>query len=326
LAGDFVAISLVQDNEGQPMRFVSFIPAVAVLFLSGAVSAQGWDAYANRENFFSINLPGTPAITEMPYKTVKGTDLTARVFTAVAPPGSILSGTYTVTVVDYSNAKDEISTAVEQAREAIKTKGTTKYDGINNLDLHVTRRLTVETPMVRILAEILFAANDRLYITEAETPLNVPPPVNFQASLQILDDNGTRIRTRTNLGLPPGETSPIGAGGIPNEPEKVAATMMGSWRTAGGACEAAYFKSGTRTQTSRGEEALTGTITNAGTTINGVVIVNGSREGQFIDPMSLQALMLFDPKDGDTLNISALGGPAAGWPDVTLELCPGSRG
>jgi hypothetical protein len=36
--------------------------------------------------------------------------------------------------------------------------------------------------------------------------------------------------------------------------------------------------------------------------------------------------MLFDPQDGSRLSISAIGAPALGWPDVMLELCPGSRG
>jgi hypothetical protein len=116
----------------------------------------------------------------MPYKTAKGTNLTARVFTAIAPPGSRLAGKYTVTVVDYSNAKGEIAGAVEEARAAIKAKGTVKYDELNNVDLHLTRRLSVETPNSRLLAEILFAANNRLYITQAETALNVPPPAIFQ--------------------------------------------------------------------------------------------------------------------------------------------------
>src|SRR5882757_4157808 len=182
------------------MRFVSLIPALAVLFFSGVACAQTWDVYANRENFFSVNLPGEPTMTQAPYKTTKGTDLTARIFTAIAPPGSRLTGTYTITVVDYTNAKDEISTAVDQARNAIRAKGTVKYDGLNNIDLHLTRRLTVETAATRILAEILVAANNRLYITQAETPLTVPPPAVFQASLQILDESGVRIRTRTSLG------------------------------------------------------------------------------------------------------------------------------
>ena len=265
-------------------------------------------------------------MTQTPYRTAKGTNLTARVFTAIAPPGSRLSGTYTVTVVDYTNAKDEISTAVDQARDAIRAKGTVKYDGLNNIDLHLTRRLTVETPATRILAEILVAANNRLYITQAETPLNVPPPAVFQASLQILDEGGVRIRTRTALGVPAGVTSPISAGGVPDESDKVAGLMAGAWRNAGGACESAYFKSGTRIKTSRGEEALSGTIINSGTTISGQLIVNGSREGQFINPTTDKVIMLFDPQDGNRLSISAIGAPALGWPDVTLVLCPGSRG
>ena len=34
----------------------------------------------------------------------------------------------------------------------------------------------------------------RLYISEADTALNVPPAAQFQASLQVLDDDGVRIR------------------------------------------------------------------------------------------------------------------------------------
>src|SRR5436190_15466924 len=148
------------------MRLLSLIPAIAALFLSSAVSAQTWDTYSNRENFFSINFPGEPTIMEAPYKTAKGTTLTARVFTAVAPSGTRLAGKYTVTVVDYSNAKDEIPSAVEQAENAVKAKGTVKYEGINNIDLHLTKRLTIETATTRTLAEILMAANNRLYITQ----------------------------------------------------------------------------------------------------------------------------------------------------------------
>ena len=307
------------------MRFVGLV-AVVVAGLSGAAWAQAWDVYANRENFFTVNLPGTPAETQAPYKTAKGTNLTARVFTATAPASSILGGTYKVTVVDYSNAKDEIPMAVEHAAKSVMAKGTVKYDGLNNLDLHLSRRLTIETPaMTRLLAEILVAENNRLYITEAETPLNVPPAANFQASLQILDEKGVRIRERTTLGFEKGTVSPISAGGVPDESSTVASMVAGSWRVAGGSCDAAYFKAGTRTKTMRGEEGLTGTVSNAGITLSGQLVLNGARAGQFIDPANDTVIMLFDPQQGK-LTISPLRAPTAGWPDVTLELCPGSRG
>lgn len=308
------------------MRFVSLIPAVAALMIvSGAVSAQEWDVYTNRENYFSVNFPGLPTVTQAPYRTAKGKQLTARIFTAVSPPGTRLSGTYSVTVVDYSSAVEEMNLAVEHAADAIRSQGTIKYDAIENLDLHASRRLTVENANTRILSEIVYAASNRLYIVQARTTLAALVPANFQASLQILDDTGARIRTRLLLGLPEGSKQPLNAGGIADEPDTVAGMMTGTWRVAGGSCERAYFKSGTRTKNSRGEEVLTGTVVNGTTTINGMLIVNAARAGQFIDPMTLQPLMLFDPQ-GNKLGISSIGGPAAGWPDVTLELCPGSRG
>ena len=64
----------------------------------------------------------------------------------------------------------------------------------SNIDRIHSQRLTVETPDgKRILAEILVEAN-RLYIVEANVPQNVPPPAQFQASVQILDKDGVRIR------------------------------------------------------------------------------------------------------------------------------------
>jgi len=308
------------------MRIAGLLTAVMAMFVSGAALAQDWGEFVSREDFFEINLPGDPMVTPVPYRTAKGTELAARVYTAIAPPDSILAGTYTVTVVDYAKAKDEIGTALDHAGTAIKAKGTAKYDGLNLIDLHVSRRLTVETATTRILAEILVAANDRLYITQAETPLNVPPAANFQASLQILDENGTRIRARTVLGIPAGEAPKLGAGGVVDESDKLAGLMTGAWRNSAGSCEPAYFKSGTRTKSARGAQALTGTIANSGIAIPVQAIINGAREGQIIDPVTDKVVMLFDLKDGGKLSFSPIGAPALGWPDVTLELCPASRG
>ena len=309
------------------MRFVSLTAAVVALFISNAASAQVWEEYVNRDNFFQINFPGEPAATERPYKTAKGTELTARVFTAAAPGNSILAGTYSVTVVDYTNAKAELGTAIDEAAAAIRAKGIAKYDAVNMLDMHRSWRMTVETPTQRILAEILIAANNRLYVTEAVTALNVPPPAQFQAALQILDNNGIRIRNRTVEPVKADEVVPVTAQANAIESARVASVIQGTWKNpAGGSCETAYFKSAERTKTKRGEEAVAGTIVNAGMTISGQAIISGAREGQFINPANDQAIFLFENKPGDKLNFFAIGAPAIGWPEVTLELCPGSRG
>ena len=58
--------------------------------------------------------------------------------------------------------------------------------------------MTMETPdNRRLLAEILMSAEKRLYIVQATTSLIVPPPAQFQASVQILDEDGIRIRYKT---------------------------------------------------------------------------------------------------------------------------------
>jgi hypothetical protein len=252
--------------------------------------------------------------------------LPARVFTATAPAGSITAGTYKVTIVDYSNALNELGDAVEQARAAIKAKGTVKYDEVNDLDRHREWRMTVETPTTRILASTLLAANNRLYITEGENALSAPPPAQFHVSLQILNQEGVRIRQLTYIAAPEDEVAPISEKANALEAARLTALVSGSWRNpAGGSCEAAYFKSGDRNKTRRNEEAMAGTVTNAGMTITGQLILAGAREGQFINPMTDKAIFLFENKPNDKLTFTAIGEPAAGWPETTLEYCPGTR-
>jgi hypothetical protein len=308
------------------MRIGTVIPAVVALFVSGAGAAfaQAWDVYVNRENFFSLNLPGEPAMKEVPYRTQKGTNLTARIFTAVAPQGSLLAGTYGLTVVDYSSATGELATAIEEAAKSLRAKGKVTYEGVNMLDNHRSWRQTIETANERILTEILVARNNRLYISESATALNAPPPAQFQASLQILDENGVRIRYARVESNIPGEVVPVTPANTARVSAEIGAQVAGTWRNpAGGTCQAAYFRSGERVKSPRGEEAMTGTITNAGTTITGQLLIAGPRVGQFINPNTDRAIFLFDALPGNKLLFTAIGDPATGWPDVTLDRCTG---
>ena len=146
-----------------------------------------------------------------------------------------------------------------------------------NLDMHRSWRVTVENPNARILGEILIAANNRVYIVEGETPLNVPPAAQFQASIQVLNNEGVRIRTRTEIAAPAEEKANVGAAFNQAEATRVATAASGTWRNpSGGSCEAAYFKSGMRGKTKRDEEALSGTVTNQGTTIAGQLVIVGA--------------------------------------------------
>ena len=175
------------------MRF-GFMAAAVAVCLSSAVYAQAWSEYVNREEFFTVNFPGDPKVTEIPYKTEKGTALKAKVFTATAPEGSITAGRYAMTVVDYSPAQGELSTAIAEAAKVYRAKGTPKYDDTGNVDRIKTQRQTIETPNMTYLMTEILVHGTRLYIVEAETAMSVPPPAQFQASVQILDEQGERIR------------------------------------------------------------------------------------------------------------------------------------
>jgi len=305
------------------MRIVKLISAaVAALFISGAAHAQVWEEYVNRADFFAVNFPGEPTRTDIVYKTAKGTSFQGHVYTAQDSRGR-----YSITVVDYNSAADELGTAIDEAAAATRAKGKPTYDAVNMLDMHRSWRMTVETPAQRrILAEILVSGDKRLYISDAETALNVPPPAQFSVSLQILDKEGLRIRYRTVTPASSDEVVPVTPQYTAQEVAKISTQVAGNWKSgAGGSCDAAFLKVGARLKTGRGEEAMAGTVTNAGTVINGQLIISGPREGQLIDPKTDKVIMIFEPQGGNKISLSALGPPAIGWPDVTLDFCPGSR-
>jgi hypothetical protein len=110
------------------------------------------------------------------------------------------------------------------------------------------------------------------------------------------------------------------------EADTIAAAVAGSWRNAaGGTCEAAYMKTAARANTARGEQAMAATVVSAGTTINALLILQGAREGQIVNPMSDKAIFLVEPQEGNKLHVIPIGEPALSWTEVTLDLCPGSR-
>ena len=57
------------------------IVAAMVVALSTAAFAQEWTEFVSKEDGFSTNFPGTPAITESTYRSQFGADLPNRVET-----------------------------------------------------------------------------------------------------------------------------------------------------------------------------------------------------------------------------------------------------
>jgi hypothetical protein len=201
------------------------------------------------------------------------------------------------------------------------------YDAVNMLDNHRSWRQTIENANQRILTEILVARNNRLYISEAVTALDIPPPAQFQASLQILDDSGARIRLQTAelaQTAQANEVIPVTPAQVAQRSAELAALVTGTWRVStGGSCQQAYFRSAERTKTRRNEEALAGTVTSQGMTVSGQLIIAGAREGQFINPQTDRAVFLLDTLPNNQISFTPIGEPVLSWPEVRLDRCTG---
>jgi hypothetical protein len=139
-----------------------------------------------------VNFPADPNRADPAYKTAKGTSLPAHVYTA-----QDARGRYTMTVVNCPAAPDELAAVIEDAAAAVPAKGTVKYDGTGMLDnkqesAHYRRDTGPAAPP----RERSWSPPTCVLISEADTTFTAPPPAQYQASLQILDDEGVRIRYR----------------------------------------------------------------------------------------------------------------------------------
>ncbi len=179
------------------------VPALLALLVSSGAMAQGWFDYVNREEFFSINLPGEPKIEQFTYISEYGSKLPAKRFSAQSG-----EETYTVTVVNMSTTDrppgyshgNELRGAIAFAATAVRRTGVVTLDAYTEVDVIPGMALQVTLPNGRRNFVAIHQHARRLYITEATVPnrIEVPPPTQFQASLAILDAEGNTLRYQDN--------------------------------------------------------------------------------------------------------------------------------
>ena len=201
-------------------RLTAFVVPALTLALSSSAFAQEWDEFFSKEERFSVNFPGTPAVAETTWTSQFGAVLPARVYTGASGPGK-----FSITVVDYNPIQRLLS-----ERSMSCTPGAETCQGIHDWGLGYWKndvrgavlyasnmflqrdvkvvnvmanfadlvagqelQLTDNKDQSRIFASIYMHAN-HLVILEARVPKNYPPPTIFQQSLSWLDEKGTRIR------------------------------------------------------------------------------------------------------------------------------------
>ncbi|HEY5622794.1 MAG TPA: hypothetical protein VIV14_03460 [Gammaproteobacteria bacterium] len=182
---------------------------VATSFCSIAC-AQGWFEYINIDDYFIVNFPGEPVITQTTRMSAFEVEYPANVYTVENERGF-----YQIMVVDYRDyverhrtkpgrheANSSISVPITDVRASVaheannfRTRGgVVTYDAWADIDKIEGHQLQITNPdRTRSFISIHLHAG-RLYVLEGRVPEGAPAPGIFQQSLGILDEEGRRIR------------------------------------------------------------------------------------------------------------------------------------
>jgi hypothetical protein len=200
------------------MRQMPLIPAALLLLIWGPSFAQGWIEYASRDDFFSVNFPGQPKVTEITYATEYQITLPGRVYSYEDGRNR-----YSVTVIDYTTAERIHTERASKCRAAggdgdscnnpgrAEVRGAIVYAtfgflqrdakvthyGNYNADLVEGHRLQLLNPDGSRTFAVIHMHEYHLYILEGTVAPGQPPPALFQQSLGFLDKEGKRIRYET---------------------------------------------------------------------------------------------------------------------------------
>ncbi|MDH3419704.1 MAG: hypothetical protein OEQ25_18195 [Gammaproteobacteria bacterium] len=190
------------------MRYFRALAVVVTLAFAGAVSAQGWVEYLDRERFFAVNLPSEPQVEDIQYTSAHDAVFPARVY-------SVQDGerSYSVTIVDYRDAqrvhaerpdgteasrnewiKDIRASVAHEAWNFRKRGGEVTYDAWSDIERVEGHQIQITNPDQSRTYAGIYLNDSRLYVLEANVPAGWPPPIQFQQSLRFFDEEGVRVR------------------------------------------------------------------------------------------------------------------------------------
>jgi hypothetical protein len=195
----------------------------AVSRTEGEAAVGTWREFISQKDFFIVNFPGEPVVTEVPYPTEYGITLPARVYTVQNQ-----ASRYSVTVVDYSTAAqihadrvkncqgypdtctnrgpNDLRGALDYAiSNYIQRDGKVTYYGYADTDRVEGRRVQLTNRDQSTTFVAVYMHENRLYILDGTVSPITPPPALFQQSLGFFDSEGIRVRYVTiyRHGYPP---------------------------------------------------------------------------------------------------------------------------
>jgi hypothetical protein len=193
------------------MRIFILVPMALLVLISTQAAAQlQWAEFRDESEFFSVNFPGQPNITEALYASEYGATFPSKVYSV-----EIGDYFYSLRVVDFTAAReaylelpdktdeassqflwiyDQLAATSYAARKFRERGGELTFDAWHHIDMVEGHQLQITNPDQSRTFAGIYMQNSRLYILEATVPSDALPQGLFQQSISFLDEDGVRIR------------------------------------------------------------------------------------------------------------------------------------
>ena len=189
------------------MRRSITIFTVALLLSASSAFGQSWSEFRSDTDRFAVGFPpGGPEVTEIDYPSEYGVVFPARVYDS-----EYEGSRYVVTVVDYSNAReihagrsntteaddgslywavDVIGSIAYAAWNIRKRGGEVTYDAFHYIQRVAGHQLQITNADDSRTFAGIYLHEMRLYIVEATVPPESRPPIMFQQSMVLFNEEG----------------------------------------------------------------------------------------------------------------------------------------
>jgi len=200
------------------MRSVPVLLVILSGFCATSSSAQEWRDFVSTEDGFRVRVPGEFTVTQTTWDSEYGAVMPARIY--LYEDGS---SSYKLTVADYTDAYrihaarenrseadtlriywevDVLASVVYAASMIRQRPGRIAFNAYHYIGRVPGEQIQMIYPDESRLYAAVYLHAGKLYVLEATTPPNAPPPVVYQQSLAWVDENGNEIRYR-NIGDAP---------------------------------------------------------------------------------------------------------------------------
>ena len=170
------------------MRVVVMICSALILVLSRPALGQVLE-YANQDYRFSINFPAAPSEHPVTYTIADGRDVPATLFFT-----ETRRGRFSVVALRLPDDAAHRTQQIEYVADNMRARpGEVLYEELNENDGFPIQLLTLEAPDGRRSMIGILVHERRLYITEGNVAEGAPPPLQFQQTLFMLDENGEKF-------------------------------------------------------------------------------------------------------------------------------------